>query len=47
VYGIDRKAGKEAWKYEAGGRFRAAPAAAGGRMVIGNENGTLYCFGAK
>ena len=34
-------------EYEAGGDFIASPAVAAGRLVIGNTDGTLYCFGAK
>jgi hypothetical protein len=30
-----------------GGRFSASPAISGGRVVIGNEDGTLYCLGGK
>ena len=39
--------GKKVWEYEAGGDFTASPAVADGRLVIGNTDGTLYCFGAK
>jgi outer membrane protein assembly factor BamB len=35
------------WTYEAGGQFAASPAVAAGRLVIGNHDGTLYCFGGK
>ena len=47
VYGIDRKTGDKSWDYEAGGKFVASPAIASGRLVIGNTNGTLFCFGEK
>lgn len=39
--------GKEIWNEEVGGRFTASPALSDGRMVIGNDDGTLYCIGAK
>jgi len=35
------------WQFEAGGSVSASPAVAGGRMVIGTDNGDLYCFGEK
>ncbi len=47
LYALDRKTGKKVWEYEAGGDFIASPAVAEGRLVIGNTDGTLYCFGAK
>ena len=39
--------GKELWNYEAGGDFQASFAIADGKLVIGNTDGTLYCFGKK
>jgi outer membrane protein assembly factor BamB len=33
------------WTFDAGAGFDASPAVAGGRLVIGDEDGTLYCFG--
>jgi outer membrane protein assembly factor BamB len=47
LYALDRKTGEKSWYYEAGGQFTASPAVAAGRMVIGNQDGTLYCFGEK
>ena len=47
LYALDRKTGKKVWEYEAGGDFVASPAVADGRLVIGNTDGTLYCFGSK
>ncbi|MEM9186528.1 MAG: PQQ-binding-like beta-propeller repeat protein [Planctomycetota bacterium] len=37
--------GEEVWRYDAGGRFVGSPAVADGRLLIGNTDGTLYCFG--
>jgi len=45
LLGLELKTGKQAWEYEAGGGFPASPAAAAGRLVIGNDAGDLYCFG--
>lgn len=46
-HAIDMKSGKSAWETDLGSRFTASPAVSDGRVVIGNEDGTLYCFGAK
>lgn len=47
LYGVDVTSGKETWQYQAGGSFLASPAIAQGKLVIGNEDGTLYCFGGE
>jgi outer membrane protein assembly factor BamB len=38
--------GKKVWEFEAGAPLSASPAIAGGRIVIGSQDGKLYCFGA-
>ena len=47
VYGLDLKSGKEVWRFNAGAAVLASPAVAAGRLVIGAEDGNLYCFGAN
>jgi len=47
LFAVDIVSGKEKWQYEAGGSFLASPAIAEGKLVLGNEDGTLYCFGEK
>ncbi len=47
IHRVDVNGGKELWNYEAGGNFQASFAIADGKLVIGNTDGTLYCFGAK
>ncbi|MDZ4659035.1 MAG: PQQ-binding-like beta-propeller repeat protein [Bythopirellula sp.] len=47
IHRVDVNTGKELWNYEAGGDFQASFAIADGKLVIGNTDGTLYCFGAK
>jgi outer membrane protein assembly factor BamB len=47
LQGIDMKTGKETWNLDVGGRFTASPAISDGKLVIGNEDGVLYCIGAK
>ena len=39
--------GDKLWEYEAGGGFTGSPAVSGERLIIANDDGTLYCFGAK
>ena len=39
--------GEVKWEYDAGGSFTASPAVVDGRIILGNGDGTLYCFGAK
>ena len=45
IYGLDRKSGKEVWRYDAGGKVLASPAVADGKLVICSESGRVYCFG--
>ena len=47
LYALAVTDGKELWKYEAGGGFIGSPAVADGKLFIANEDGVLYCFGAK
>ncbi len=47
LYAVDVVSGKEKWQYQAGGTFLASPAIAKGKLIIGNEDGTLYCFGEQ
>jgi outer membrane protein assembly factor BamB len=47
IHRVDVKTGNELWDYEAGGDFQASFAIADGKLVIGNTDGTLYCFGKK
>jgi outer membrane protein assembly factor BamB len=39
--------GKEVWHYDVGEAITASPAVAGGKIVVGSEDGSVYCFGAK
>jgi outer membrane protein assembly factor BamB len=39
--------GKIQWQYQASGGFVGSPAIADGRLVIANDEGVVYCFGAK
>jgi outer membrane protein assembly factor BamB len=44
-YVLDLATGKKVWEFEAGAPLSASPAIAGGRIVIGSQDGKLYCFG--
>lgn len=46
LYALSLADGREVWRFEAGGAITASPAVADGRLVIGTEDGVLYCFGA-
>ena len=40
-------AGKALWSYEIGEPIESSPAVAGGRVVVGGNDGGVYCFGEK
>jgi outer membrane protein assembly factor BamB len=37
--------GAKIWEFEAGAALSASPAIADGKVVIGAQDGRLYCFG--
>ena len=37
--------GAKVWEFEAGAALSASPAIADGKVVIGAQDGRLYCFG--
>jgi outer membrane protein assembly factor BamB len=43
---LDLKDGKLIWSYEIGSGIIGSPAVAGGFVIIGAEDGTVYAFGA-
>lgn len=47
MFGVNIKDGMQVWEYEAGGGFIGSPAVAAQRLIIGNTDGTVYCFGTK
>jgi len=47
VYLVRLKDGKELWSYEIGAPVGSSPAVADGRFIIGADDGSVYCFGAK
>ena len=46
LYAIDIESGKQNWFFEIGFPIVAGPAIAAERLVIGDTNGTVYCFGS-
>jgi len=44
IHAIDRDSGDETWSFDTGSSIAASPAVATGRLVIGDLDGTLYCF---
>jgi outer membrane protein assembly factor BamB len=44
IHALDVAEGKELWQTDVGGRFTASPAVSDGRVVIGNDDGVLYCI---
>jgi outer membrane protein assembly factor BamB len=44
VYVLDAATGEEKWSYEIGAPVKASPAVVGGRILVGADDGVLYCF---
>ena len=44
LYELDLATGKKVWEFTAGAALTASPAAAGGALVIGSQDGTVYCL---
>ena len=45
LYVLDLQSGKSVFEFEAGGPLSASPALASGRLVIGSQDGKLFCLG--
>lgn len=43
-YALDLSKGEEVWRYEVGAPVKAAPAVAGEYILIGADDGNVYCF---
>jgi len=41
------KDGAELWSHEIGQALDSSPAVADGKVVIGSNDGAIYCFGQK
>ena len=44
IVALEAATGTKVWEFDAGGRFTAGPAIAGGRVVIASDDGTIWCF---
>ena len=44
IYAVDVKSGKQKWTYEIGDNIRSSPAITEGKLVIGCDDGKIYCF---
>ena len=44
LYGLDAKSGQKQWEFDAGAAITSSPAVAAGRLVIGAQDGRIYCF---
>ena len=40
------KSGKEIWNYEIGLPVGSSPAVVDSRIIVGSDDGSVYCFGA-
>lgn len=43
-YALDLSKGEEVWRYEVGAPVKTAPAVAGDYVLIGADDGNVYCF---
>jgi outer membrane protein assembly factor BamB len=44
IVAVEAATGAKAWEFDAGGRFDAGAAVAGGRVVVASDDGTVWCF---
>ncbi|MYK90501.1 MAG: PQQ-binding-like beta-propeller repeat protein, partial [Acidobacteria bacterium] len=44
-YILDLESGEKHWEFDTGAPLSASPAIADGKVVIGSQDGVLYCFG--
>ena len=42
---LDLESGEKLWEFDTGAPLSASPAIAGGKVVIGSQDGILDCFG--
>lgn len=47
LYMLDADSGRQRWSYEIGAALSAGPAVAAGAVVIGCQDGNVYCFEAQ
>jgi len=47
LYVVSLTTGKELWSYEIGQPIESSPAVADGKIIVGCNDGSVYCFGKK
>ena len=47
IYGLNIHTGERVWEFVTGASIMASPSVGGGKLVIGADDGVLYCFGKK
>jgi outer membrane protein assembly factor BamB len=47
LYVVSLDKGNQLWMHEVGQPIESSPAVADGNVVIGADDGTVYCFGAR
>jgi outer membrane protein assembly factor BamB len=45
LYGLDARSGNKQWEFDTGAGITTSPAIAAGRIVVGTQDGRVYCFG--
>jgi len=45
LYRLGLRDGRRLWIFNAGAAIKASPAIVRGRLVIGSDDGAVYCFG--
>jgi hypothetical protein len=46
LYALDKRTGKEAWRWRAGARILSSAALRGGRLFVGSDDGSVYALNA-
>ena len=47
LYALDLNSGRQVWRFRAGGKILASPAAARGVLVVSTTDGGVRCFGER
>jgi eukaryotic-like serine/threonine-protein kinase len=47
LYVLGLEKGTELWSYEIGQPIESSPAVAANRIIVGCDDGRVYCFGTK
>jgi len=47
IYGLNIASGEVVWQFDTGSSIVASPSVGAGKLVIGSEDGALYCFAER